>query len=189
MLATPLHPSFLDAYSLSISSLGRKALCIVMSFHVLWSICGSCLFNLKNGPEYLTKGTVQLFIPFIRFLLYSLVSSSFLILLKYSFLILIFSFISAFFDGVRFQYSQIFVSFLFSEFSDFSWFCSSIPSSFAVFRFLFLTWHIFQYFSNSIPISWFYILTACSRVSNSFLFLANDFISSLYISCLIFSYK
>ena len=94
MLASPLPPSFLDTYSLSTSSLGCNALCIVISFLVLWSIClSSSRVHLKKGPEYLTRGTAQIFIPLMRFLLLSFVSSSFLVLLSYSFWI--FSFISA----------------------------------------------------------------------------------------------
>ena len=52
------------------SSLGCNALCMIISFLVLWSIC-SCpsLVYFKKGPEYLTKNTVQVFIPLIRFLL------------------------------------------------------------------------------------------------------------------------
>ena len=65
-------------YSLSTSSLGCSALCMFISFLVLWFIClGSFLFCFKNGPEYLTRGTAQVFIPLIRFLLYSFVSSTF----------------------------------------------------------------------------------------------------------------
>ena len=62
-----------------------------MCFLILWFICLSS-FIFKNDPEYLPRGTTQAFNPLIRFLLYSLVSSSFLVLLRYSFLI--FSFIS-----------------------------------------------------------------------------------------------
>ena len=41
---------------LSTSSLGCKALCIVIRFLVLWSICLSFSFvHFKNGPEYLTR--------------------------------------------------------------------------------------------------------------------------------------
>ena len=93
ILASPLPPSFLGTYSLSTSSLGCNALCIVISFLVLWSIClSSSLVHLRKGPEYLMRGTTQVFIPLIRFLLESFVSSSFLVLLRYSFWIL--SFIS-----------------------------------------------------------------------------------------------
>ena len=67
-------------YSLSTSSLGCYALCKVISFLVLWSICWFSLVHVKNGPEYQ------------RFLLDNFVSNSFLVLLSYSFLI--FSFIS-----------------------------------------------------------------------------------------------
>ena len=68
------------------------ALCMVISFLVLWSIClSSFLVHFKKGPKYLTRGTAQVFIPFIRFLQDRFVSSSFLVL-RYSFSI--FSFIS-----------------------------------------------------------------------------------------------
>ena len=85
-LASPLPPSFLGTYSLSTSSLGYNALCMVISFLVLWSIClNSSLVHLRKGPEYLMRGTAQVFIPLIRFLLESFVWSSFLVLLRYSF--------------------------------------------------------------------------------------------------------
>ena len=93
MLATPLPPSFLDTYSLSTSSLWCNALCMVISFLVLRPIWLSfSLVPFKKGSEYLTRITDQVFIPLIRCLLDSFVSSSFLVLLRYSFLI--FSFIS-----------------------------------------------------------------------------------------------
>ena len=78
-------PLFLK-HSLSASSLGCNALCIVISFLFLWSIClSSSLVHLRKGPEYLTRGTAQVFIHLVRFLLLSFVSSSFLVLLRYSF--------------------------------------------------------------------------------------------------------
>ena len=92
MPASSLPSSFLETYRLSTSSLGCDALCIVVSFLVLWSIClSSSLVHLRKGLEYLTSGTTRVFIPLIRFLLESFVSSSFLVL-RYSFWIL--SFIS-----------------------------------------------------------------------------------------------
>ena len=49
-------PPFLT-YCLLTSSLGCNALCMVISFLVLWSIClCSSLVHFKNGPEYLTRG-------------------------------------------------------------------------------------------------------------------------------------
>ena len=46
---------------------------MVISFLVLWSIClSSSLVHFRKGPEYLTRGTAQVFIPLIRFLLESL---------------------------------------------------------------------------------------------------------------------
>ena len=53
----PLPPSFLDIYSLSVLSLECKAVCIVMSFLLLLSIC--LIFSLvrfKNVPVYHTMG-------------------------------------------------------------------------------------------------------------------------------------
>ena len=53
---------------------GCKALCLVISFLVLWSLYwSSSLVHFKNSPEYLIKGTVQVFTPLMRFLLCSLV--------------------------------------------------------------------------------------------------------------------
>ena len=81
-LANLLSPSFLDAYNLSTSFLGCNVLCMVISFFVLWSIClSSSLVHFNNSPEYLTRGTALVFIPSIRFLPHSFVSSSFLIFL------------------------------------------------------------------------------------------------------------
>ena len=85
------------------------------------------------------------------------------------------------FDGVRYQYSQVFVGFLFLECSIFSWFDSSIRSTMYHFP-LFMT-HFSM--SNSILLSGLYILTAYMRVS--FSFLANSLMSSMYIRWLIFS--
>ena len=53
MLASPLLPTFLDTYWLSISSLRCKALCVFMSFLVLLSISrNSSIVHLRNNPEY-----------------------------------------------------------------------------------------------------------------------------------------
>ena len=87
VLASPLPPPFLDTYSLSTSSLECNTLCMVISFLVLWFICLiSSLVHFRKGPEYLTR----VFIPLIRFRLESFVSSSFLVLLGYSFWIFFF---------------------------------------------------------------------------------------------------
>ena len=92
MLVSPLPPSLLETYSLSTSYLGCKALFMVIIFLVVWSIClNSYLVHFKNSPEYLTEGTNQVFISLTRFLLLSFVTSNFLVLLRYVFVI--FSFI------------------------------------------------------------------------------------------------
>ena len=60
-------------------SLACKASCTV-----IWFICwSSSLTHLNNNPEYLTSGTVKIFL--MRFLLQSLLSRSFLIRLRNSF--------------------------------------------------------------------------------------------------------
>ena len=82
---------FFYKYSLSTSSLGFNALCMVIGFLVLWSIClSSSLVHFQKDPEYLTRGTALVFIPLISFRFVSFVSSSFLVLLRYYFLILFF---------------------------------------------------------------------------------------------------
>ena len=71
MLASSLLPYFLDTYSLSTSSLGCNALCMVIScslVHLFKFISGP----LQKRPQYLTRGTVKISIPLIRFLLDSL---------------------------------------------------------------------------------------------------------------------
>ena len=166
MLARPLSPSFLETYSPSTSSMGCNALSIVISFLVLWSIyLSSALVHLWKGPEYLTSGTAQVFIPLIRFLDESFVSDSFLILLIYSCWIL--PFISTFLivSASRMpNYLQvsIFVSVLILP-----WFGSSIPAVICHLP-LFITSISHFAMPNSISISWLYILTACIRVSSSF---------------------
>ena len=78
----PVSLFFFDAYSLSISSHEGIAVCIVINFLVLGSIyLSSSIVHFKNDPEYLTWGTVQVFIPLMRFLMQSLVSRSFFFVL------------------------------------------------------------------------------------------------------------
>ena len=87
MLASPLPP-FLVTYN-------------VRHFLALWSIyLSSSLVHFKNGSDFLTKSSDQVFSPLMRFLFQSLVSRSFLFLLKYTFLI--FFFHLCLFDGIYF---------------------------------------------------------------------------------------
>ena len=80
------HFPFLDAYCLSILSLGRKAMYRVIIFSYS-SHLSSFLVLFKNCPEYLTRRTAQMFIPLMRFLQQNFVLTSFLALLSNSFLI------------------------------------------------------------------------------------------------------
>ena len=116
-----------------------------------WSIClSSSLVHFKNGPEYLTRGTAQVFVPLIRFLLHSFVSSSFLVLLIYCFLIFFFHF--HLFDGVSIQDAQVSVGFLFSERSNLVLIWHSILSVRCCLPF-FITSIAHFSMLNSIPIS------------------------------------
>ena len=84
------------------------------------------LVHFKNGPEYLKRETAQVFIPLMRFLICSLVSSSFLIHLRYSFSIFCwFFFCCCFFVVVSFFFFFFFVVFLLL-FLFFSFFFSSL---------------------------------------------------------------
>ena len=119
MLASHLHPSFLDKLILSTSSLmpglmhGHSLSCTLVHFFKFF------LSSLQKWSRVSFRGrAAQVFIPLINFLLYTFVSSSFLVLLKYS--SLIFFFHLRLFDGVSIQYSQILVHFHFCNWSDFS---------------------------------------------------------------------
>ena len=59
---------FFITYSPCTSSLGCNAFCSVVNFIILWCICwSSSLVHFQNGPEYLTRGTAQVFIPLMKF--------------------------------------------------------------------------------------------------------------------------
>ena len=83
-LANRLPPSFLGTCTVFSSSLACKDLCMAINFLVHWPIClSSSLVHFKNGSEYFTTRTAQVFISLIRFLLNDLISSCFF--LRYSF--------------------------------------------------------------------------------------------------------
>ena len=109
-------------------------------FFLILSFCSSSSFvNFKNSPDNFTRWTAEVFIRLMKIQLYSLVLSKFFVPLKYSFF-----FHLRLFNGACSQYYYFFVSFLFSECSDLSWFGSSIPSVNCRFSaFHYLVWHIF----------------------------------------------
>ena len=134
------------------SSLACKLLCIVINFLVLWSIRWSSSFiHCKNGPEYLRRGTARVFIPLMWFLIYSLVLSSFLF--SWDTLFKNLFFYLHLLDGIRFQYSQVLVSFLLSKRSDFFGFDSSIPSVICRFPLFIIISKAHFSMLNSIPLS------------------------------------
>ena len=152
-----------------------------MSFLVLRSTCWSSLVHFKNCPKYLIRGTAQVFIPLMRFLL-CLISSSFLVLMRYSFLI--FSFIS---PCLIVSVSNIRKYLKLSFSPNVCQFGSSGPSVIGCIP-LFIISMVHFSVKNYIPISWLYMFTACIRVSDSYLFLANNLMSSMHIfSCVLWS--
>ena len=152
---------------------------MVISFLVIWSICLSCfLVHFKNGLKYLTRGTAQVFIPLIRFLLF--VSSSFLVRLRYSFLIFPFICICLMVSASKMP-KYLYVSF-YPSILILSWSGSSIPSLRCRLP-LFITSMTHFSMPYSIPMS-------CLRVLEFpvlFHFFANSLMSSMYIRWLIFS--
>ena len=92
MLVSPFPPSFLKIYSLSMSSLGWMALCIVISFIVLWSIFKVLPTTTLRMVPSILQGLNEVFIRLMSFQLYSLVSSCFLVLLKHTSIIFFFHF-------------------------------------------------------------------------------------------------
>ena len=84
--------------------------CIIINFLILSSVCLYSFFvYFKNGSEYLTSRTAQVFIPLMRFLQQNLVSRSFLVLLRYTLLIHFFLRLCLF-DYICFPYSQVLVA-------------------------------------------------------------------------------
>ena len=134
----------------------------------LVDLLSSSLVYFKDNPEYLTRRTAMVFISLMKFQWYDFVSSSFFfVLLRRYFLT--FFFHICLLDGVLFHYSQVLVSFLFSECFDCSKFSCSIPS--ITYRFAFLSINITHLsMLNSMPISCQYILITCIWVSNFFHF-------------------
>ena len=132
-------PSFLNTFSLSTLSFRFNALCVDINFLVDLSIWLSVsLFHLKNGLEYFTRGTSQVFIPLMRSLQQSLVSRGFLVrlMLFFSYLFVWWCLLPTFSFNWNFPFLQTFWFF--------SWFGSSIPSDIFFFlHFSLWAWYIF----------------------------------------------
>ena len=134
---------------------------------------------------YLTRGNAQIFIPLMRFLLQSLFLRSFLVHLKYSFLI--FSFIFTYLMQSAFSIPS-YLQFSFSpSIMILSSYGSSIPSTVSYFILLFIMSMAHSLIPNSIPIFWLYILVICISISSTFSFFVNTFISYIYVRLLNFS--
>ena len=148
MIASSLSPCF-DTFCLPVSSLRCKVLCLVMCFLVLFPIFrSSSLINVKNIPVYITRGRAQVFVTLMRFLPYTLVTSIFLLFFNFFYYIYLFG-------VVCFQYFQVLVSFLFSDFfliCLFSWFVFFLDLSSVFCRFPLLIVST----ANSILIYWLY---------------------------------
>ena len=154
-------------------------MCIIINFLIPLSIwLSSSQITFKNGPKYFTIKTAQVFIPFIKFQLQSLVLSSFLICLMYSFFYFLFHLRLS--DGVCFQYYQVLVILLFSKHSDSFLFWQFYSFSYLYFSTLHYN-HTTFFYAKFHSIYWLYILTVCIKVSYSFTFFANNLILSMYM--------
>ena len=152
-----LRAFFFPLFHVHMSSVGCKFLCIVISFLAFWFIFLSSLVHFKNGPEYLSRKTVQVFILLMGVLLKSLVSRSVLVRLRYSY---IFSPISACLmvsTPNTFKYLYFFYS---PSILILSWKGSSIPFVIGLFPLLVISMAHFSVL-NFIPISWLYFVIAC----------------------------
>ena len=89
-LAIPLHLSFVDTYNVYFIT-WTKALMHRLDFSgSLVHLLKFCLVHLMNGTKNLTRWRTQVFIHVMRILQCSLISSSFLVLMRYSFFSLFF---------------------------------------------------------------------------------------------------
>ena len=153
---------------------------MIIRFRALWSICiSSFLVLFKNGPEYITNSTAQVFITLTRSLLKSFISSSFLILQRYVFLIFSFNYICLMVSASNIsKYLQVFC---FPRFLILSWFGSSIPSiSFRLPLFITSKCQIPSLCSDCI------LSLHVLKFPVIFSFFANSLTSSMYIRWLIF---
>ena len=135
-----------------------------------------------NSLVYLRKCATQVFIPLMRFLQCSLISSIFLFSRG---ILFIFFFLLCMFIGDRFQYSQVFKVSFFLSVMILSRLGSSIPSVICGFPPFIISMAQFC-MPYLFSVSWLYIFKSCIKVSNSFWFSANNFMSSMYMRYLIF---
>ena len=127
---------------LSVSPLGSKAFCIIMSFLVLRSISwSSSLVHFRNGSECLSLWWDFCYVVWLRVIF----SISYYILL-------IFFFYLHLFDRVPFQYTQVLVSFLFSDRPDFSWSGSSMLFEYYYYYYYYYYYSPLRFFQLSV--SW-----------------------------------
>ena len=88
-LVSRVSPSFFDTYILSTSSLGCRAICIVISFLVLWSICLGFLWSTSRMAPSILWGRQPKYLSLLWdfcYVFFFFVLSCFFVLLKYSFL-------------------------------------------------------------------------------------------------------
>ena len=138
--------TFLNIYSLFISSLGYMVLCIAMWLRVLFSICwSSSLVYIRRSrvSDERDSSDISFWSDFCDIV-------CFLVPLEIPFLK--FFFRLHLFDDLRFR---VVVRF-FSKRSDFSWFCNSIPSVICRFP-LFIISKAYFSMPNSTPLSYIYI--------------------------------
>ena len=109
-----IYPSnpFIATFMQFLMQVGPNPPYFLVHFLILWFMFqSSSLAHCRKGPDYLLGEITQVFILF-NFLLLSLVSSSFFLLLRYYFFLFFLLYLFLL-DAIHFNYSQVFVVFLF----------------------------------------------------------------------------
>ena len=173
-LVSHLHSSFLHIYSLRHLWDAKP----YASSRVFLLSGAFPLVHFKNGVD---QGDSPGIYPFDEI---SIMSFSFELFPRSPKIFFLIFFTLHLFDCVRFQYYHVFVCFLFSESSDFTWVGSSISS--VLYHFLLFIIRMAHFsLPKSILTSWLYITAVCNRVPKSFSFFAKSLMSSmsLIFSC------
>ena len=143
-----------------------KVSCIVNTFLIFFSTHGSSpLVHFKNGTEYILRGRQPRYLS-LRWNFCYVVWFPVVFLVSWGILFYIF-FNLHMFDGVCFQYSQVFVSVFSTSVLIFSWLGSSIPSDICHLPLFIISLAHFS-LPNYIPLYCLFIFTVCISVSHVF---------------------
>ena len=180
MLASPLSPSFWRIHSVYMIF----RMCIFINFLVLKPMfLSSSLVYIKNSSKYHKRGKSRYLLFWWNLSNRAWFRKVFSFFLDFPFLF--FPFISTCLIISASKIPIYLKFFFYLSVRMFSWFGCSIRSAVSLFP-LFIISKAYFSMLNSTSIFWLYIIV-CIRVSSSFSFFTNTFLSSMYIRSLIFS--